>query len=206
MVAKIRHALVEGAPSVGVASKSASSGIPYGNRDSMASSSGDWTLDPVIRATVSGMLSNLHDLWPKDSEEMMAESTEKSSDKNREARKAAQLRVMEMMKKKQDDFIKTLAPAESSQGAGNKMDDGGGADLCIICRCDDTDGENNGPLGYLGHVQRSRAAQVRASTEASANSLTSSDNLDVRYVHMLQRVRLNFLSSISHVCFCDILL
>jgi hypothetical protein len=83
----------------------------------------------------------------------------KGNNKGREARKAAQQRVMEMMKKKQEAFVKTLAPSETGTGGVDKMDDGEDADLCsIICRCDDTDGENNGPLGYLGHVQRSRAA------------------------------------------------
>ena len=172
------NALVDGAPSVSVAAKSASSGIPYGIRDSMASSSGDWTLDPEIRSTVSGMLSNLHDLWPKSSEGIQPESTEKASDKTREAGKAAQLRVMEMMKKKQDNFVKTLAPNET-KGVDDKMDDGENADLCIICRCDDTDGENNGPLGSLGHVQRSRAAQIRASTEASVNDSISAADPDL---------------------------
>jgi hypothetical protein len=37
---------------------------------------------------------------------------------------------------------------------------------CIICRCDDADGQNNGPLGYLGHVQRSQVAGMRAVFEA----------------------------------------
>jgi len=31
--------------------------------------------------------------------------------------------------------------------------------LCIICKCDDEDGDN-GPMGYLGHVQRSRVCQL----------------------------------------------
>ncbi len=172
------NALVDGAPRVSVASNSASSGIPFRTTDSMASSSSDWTLDPEIRSTVSGMLSNLNDLWPKASEGTHPESPEKASDRNREARKAAQLRIMEMMKKKQEAFVKTLTPNEA-KGADDKMDDGENADLCIICRCDDTDGENNGPLGYLGHVQRSRAAQIRALTEASAIGSTSTVDPDL---------------------------
>ena len=47
------------------------------------------------------------------------------------------------------------------------------ADLCIICRCDDADGENNGPLGYLGHVQRSRMLQMRAVGEWSGQDAPS---------------------------------
>jgi hypothetical protein len=120
------------------------------------------------------MLSNLNDLWPKESSDMSPEPSDKSNDKGREARKAAQLRVMEMMKRKQEAFVKTLAPSESgAEGMGDKID-GEVADLCIICRCDDADGENNGPLGYLGHVQRSRMAQIRSSTEISASSSDSS--------------------------------
>ena len=172
------NALVDGAPRVSVAAKSASSGIPYGIRDSMASSSSEWTLDPEIRSTVSGMLSNLHDLWPKANEGIQHESVEKAGDKTREARKAAQLRVMEMMKKKQEAFVKTLTPNEA-KSADEKMDVGENVDLCIICRCDDTDGENNGPLGYLGHVQRSRSAQIRTLTEASANDSTSAVEPDL---------------------------
>ena len=43
--------------------------------------------------------------------------------------------------------------------------------LCIICRCDDADGDN-GPMGYLGHVQRSRVLQLesRALFANAANS------------------------------------
>ena len=145
------NALVDGAPSVGSAAKSVSSGIPWGARDNMSSSSSDWTLDPVICSTVSGMLSNLGDLWPKESSGMLPEPSEKGNDKGREARKAAQLRVMEMMKKKQEAFVKTLAPSETgAQGTGDKMDDGEDVDLCIICRCDDADGENKAMFSARG--------------------------------------------------------
>jgi hypothetical protein len=145
------NALVDGAPSVGSAAKSVSSGIPWGARDNMSSSSSDWTLDPVICSTVSRMLSNLGDLWPKESSGMLPEPSEKGNDKGREARKAAQLRVMEMMKKKQEAFVKTLAPSETgAQGTGDKMDDGEDVDLCIICRCDDADGENKAMFSARG--------------------------------------------------------
>ena len=110
---------------------------------------------------------------------MSPESNSKSNDKGREARKAAQQRVMEMMKKKQEAFVKTLAPSETGTDGADKMDDGEDADLCIICRCDDADGENNGPLGYLGHVQRSRAAQIRASTEATKKIGSSSEDAEL---------------------------
>ena len=166
------NALVHGAPNVGAAAKSASSGVPF--RGKSSSSMTSWNLDSSVCSTVSGMLSNLNDLWPKESSDMSPEPSDKSNDKGREARKAAQLRVMEMMKRKQEAFVKTLAPSESgAEGMGDKID-GEDADLCIICRCDDADGENNGPLGYLGHVQRSRMAQIRSSTEIFASSSDSS--------------------------------
>jgi hypothetical protein len=126
------------------------------------------------------MLSNLSDLWPKENSDMVPAPTEKASDKSREARKAAQLRVMAVMKKRQEAFVKTLAPSESgAEGMNYKIEDGQNADLCIICRCDDADGENNGPLGYLGHVQRSRVAQIRSSTEISASSSDSTASTDL---------------------------
>jgi hypothetical protein len=172
------NALVDGAPNVGAAAKSASSGIPF--RGNSSSSMTSWNLDASTCSTVSDMLSNLSDLWPKESSDMVPEPTEKASDKGREARKAAQLRVMAMMKKKQEAFVKTLAPSESGvEGMNDKMEDGEEADLCIICRCDDADGENNGPLGYLGHVQRSRVAQLRSSTEISVSSSDSTASTDL---------------------------
>jgi hypothetical protein len=52
------NALADGAPSVGGAAKSASSGVPWSATLGMSSSSSDWSLDPDICSTVSGMLSN----------------------------------------------------------------------------------------------------------------------------------------------------
>jgi hypothetical protein len=112
-----------------------------------SSPSSNWTLDPVICSTVSGLLSNRGDLWPKASSGMLPEPNEKGNDNGHKARKAAQLRAMEMMKQKQEPFVKTLAPLETgARGTGDKMDDGEDSDLCIICRCDDADRENNEPL------------------------------------------------------------
>ena len=84
--------------------------------------------------------------------------------------------VLEMMKKKQAAFAATIT--SSSSGQDNRVDEGDDeeSDLCIICRCDDADGENNGPLGYLGHVQRSRVAQTRALNEAAARARDSNDS------------------------------
>jgi hypothetical protein len=87
-----------------------------------------------------------------------------------------------MMKKKQTAFVASMGPAESkpdSKGDVSEEDE----DLCIICRCDDADGENNGPLGFLGHVQRSRVAQMRACSEAisKANEGIETFSLFQRY-------------------------
>jgi hypothetical protein len=69
---------------------------------------------------------------------------------------------MEMMKQKQKAFAATISAYGNDEGA---KADSEPEDLCIICRCDDADGENNGPLGYLGHVQRSRIGEKRVKTE-----------------------------------------
>lgn len=164
------NALVDGAPTVGAAVKSATTGVPvragFGTSPSSNNSGTFWTIDEDVQAKISGMLKNLPDLWPVERKDVSTGA--KSNDKSKEARKAAQQRVIEMMKKKQAAFAATITP--SPAGEGNKMEDveDEEADLCIICRCDDADGENNGPLGYLGHVQRSRVAQLRALSELSS--------------------------------------
>jgi hypothetical protein len=162
------NALVDGAPSVSAATKSATSGIPI-QQPSSPSSLGDiacssWTILDEVRSTIRGMLTNLPELWPE--ERPKPSPGEISSTKSKEAGKAHQMRVLEMMKQKQQVFASTIAPSEASTNLEIAETDG---DLCIICRCDDADGENNGPLGYLGHVQRSRVAQVRALTEGSSS-------------------------------------
>ena len=164
------NALVDGAPSVGAAVKSATTGVPI--RASLGASppindGTIWTIDERVRSTIGGMLKGLPELWPVENEKSSAGP--KTNDKSKEARKAAQERVLKMMKQKQAAFAATIAP---TPGQENKMDEGDDeeADLCIICRCDDADGENNGPLGYLGHVQRSRVAQMRAVSEAASRA------------------------------------
>mmetsp|Transcript_26267 Transcript_26267/g.39764 ORF Transcript_26267/g.39764 Transcript_26267/m.39764 type:complete len:3039 (+) Transcript_26267:216-9332(+) len=166
------YALVDGAPNVSAAIRSATLGIPI-RVGSPSNSDGEstpwWVISEEIRETVVGILHDLPNLWPKEKNETTNSDSDKASAKNKEARKAAQQRVMEMMRKKQNAFAETIAPSEA--GSDNKMDiDNEERDLCIICRCDDTDGENNGPLGYLGHVQRSRYAQMRASNELSGTN------------------------------------
>jgi Proteolysis_6 C-terminal len=88
----------------------------------------------------------------------------------RERGKAAQQRMLEMMRKKQSAFVESMGTSESGgeKKSNDPQEQEEEEDLCIICRCDDADGENNGPLGFLGHVQRSRVAQMRACSEANS--------------------------------------
>lgn len=162
------NSLVDGAPSVGAATKSATSGVPLLPPSATPTNFGDlscssWTIDDEVRSTIRAMLSNLPDLWPED--RLKPSPSEKVNAKSKEVGKAAQLRILEKMKQKQREFADTIAPAEQPR-PGPEITEAD-SDLCIICRCDDADGENNGPLGYLGHVQRSRMAQIRASVEGS---------------------------------------
>jgi hypothetical protein len=161
------NALVDGAPTVGAASHSATSGGPikpeHYTSPKHESSVSSWTINEDIRSTIQGMLFGLPDLWPQISEDKPAAS-DNSAAKSKEAGKAAQKRVMDLMKKKQLNFASTIAPSNENKSDSTVNGDQD-SELCIICRCDDADGENNGPLGYLGHVQRSRTAQLRATVE-----------------------------------------
>jgi hypothetical protein len=181
------NALVDGAPSVGAAVKSATTGIPINKPSAVSSSSGGesgmtiWTIDDTVRVTISGMLSNLVDLWPKTLDES-AQKKDKADEKKKERGKAAQQKMLEMMRKKQTAFVASMGPEDDKKNAKSAEVDEE-AELCIICRCDDADGENNGPLGFLGHVQRSRVAQMRACCEAisKANEGTEDKSLFQRY-------------------------
>ena len=178
------NALVDGAPSVAIAVKSATSGVPLTSPSTSTGSDSSvgtiWTIDESTRLTISGMLSNLPDLWPTP----MAESQQKESSaiEEKKARgKLAQKRMLEMMRKKQSAFSANMETSES--GGTDKGGHEEEKDLCIICRCDDADGENNGPMGYLGHVQRSRVAQMRACSEGigKANDGGDSQSLYQKY-------------------------
>jgi Putative zinc finger in N-recognin (UBR box) len=162
------NALVDGAPSVGAATKSATTGVPLRSAPQSNNhgdaGSGAWSINEEVRSGISGMLKNLPDLWPK-LQERPSSSPDKSSTKSKEVRKAAQQRVMDLMKKKQAAFAATISPVDAPVEGTNEASDQE-TDLCIICRCDDADGENNGPIGYLGHVQRSRVVQMRAVRES----------------------------------------
>jgi len=82
--------LVNGTSSVGAAAKRVLRAESRGMLETTCSSSSDWTLD---------MLSNLGDLWPKESSGMQPVPSERGDDKGREARKAPQLQVTEMIKR-----------------------------------------------------------------------------------------------------------
>jgi hypothetical protein len=156
------YALVHGAETVSQACKCATDGVCPQRKEVLRSTL--WTIDEHLQSTVQGMLNNLPDLWPADEDERSANNIDKSTDKNLQARKAAQNRIMERMKKQQASFAASMAEDEKiSFGGSDQVDEE--TDLCIICRCDDEDGENNGPLGYLGHVQRSKTLQLRSQTE-----------------------------------------
>lgn len=155
-------ALVHGSETVRQACKCATDGIPPKRKEVLESTL--WTIDEHLQSTVRGMLTDLPDLWPTDEDERSTNNTEKLTDRNLQARKAAQNRIIERMKKQQASFAASIAEDEKiSFGGSDQVDEE--TDLCIICRCDDEDGENNGPLGYLGHVQRSKTLQLRSQTE-----------------------------------------
>ncbi|KAG7357209.1 zinc-finger UBR box domain containing protein [Nitzschia inconspicua] len=165
------NALVDGAPSVAAAVKSATTGLPIKQATPPRAATGEvptiWTIDNTVRLKISGMLNNLPDLWPKPVDDSQEKDLSASQAK-KERGKAAQQRMLEMMKMKQSAFVVSMGTQENGE---NKMEseqaeEDEDEELCIICRCDDADGENNGPLGYLGHVQRSRVAQMRACSEA----------------------------------------
>jgi hypothetical protein len=187
-------ALVDGAPSVGAAVKSATTGMPVRAPQSAVPKSGDhvsgaWTIDDQVKSTIRGMLRDLPDLWPKP--RALSPSPDMISVKSKDARKAHQKRVMEMMRKKQADFAATIAPTDGPADT-ERAEKASESDLCIICRCDDADGENNGPLGYLGHVQRSRMLQIRAVGDSSAGKAESPKLINMYRVvgHMGCQVRL----------------
>ena len=145
-------ALVEGAKDIKDACKAAISGVPI-----ESSSQIQLCNDPQTRNKIQRMLANLPDLWPgsKDDSSTDEASSSAASEKMKENQKAAQARAMARMKKLQNKFAESM----STQFDDEKKLDDEEENLCIICKCDDADGDN-GPMGYLGHVQRSRAAQL----------------------------------------------
>ena len=153
------NSLVDGAPSVSTASSCASSGRRFFSEKEPTASS-TWSIDDDIVSAIKRMLADLPELWPTDKTEATAQDL--SSAKKKERGKAAQLMMMERMRRKQLQFAESMGPTASQVEDESKSRE---SELCIICRCDDADGENNGPIGYLGHVQRSRNASLRMPLE-----------------------------------------
>lgn len=149
-----------------------------------------WTIDEGVRKTIQGMLDNLPDLWPQEKRTgkqsgvgAAADGTTMSaSQKNKEAGKEAQRRVMELMMRKQRNFAATMEDTKDAVESATCADE-----ECIICRCDDADGEINGPLGYLGHVQRSRASQMRSVLEAEMAASENENSTANNHNGMLMR-------------------
>ena len=99
------HALVEGAPSVSAAAKSATTGVAMGGNGvspiaGQESGATIWTIDADVRSTISAMLKDLADLWPKPVDPALAEKKSNTDKKNKERGKAAQQRMLEMMRRK----------------------------------------------------------------------------------------------------------
>jgi hypothetical protein len=150
--------IVDGAESISEACKSATEGFHVRNKAQFHGSS--WLIEDSLVETVRGMLANLPHLWPME-EKVISKNIDEQTEKSREARKAAQMRILEQMKKQQESFAATIQDENTNNCSAVKEE----SELCIICRCDDEDGESNGPLGYLGHVQRSRTLQLRSQIE-----------------------------------------
>ena len=164
-------ALVDGAPSVATAVKCATCGVPLQQRTPKSpvmsdTSTAAWTINDEVRTTAKRMLKDLQDLWPVKRAKTPT-TVESAANKSKEAGKAAQKKMLEKMKMMQNKFATSIAPSDDPSEKAVEEE-------CIICRCDDADGENNGPLGYLGHVQRSRVLQMRCVQEQAREPGTKS--------------------------------
>lgn len=167
-------ALVDGAENVISARESATSGVPITSREDSS------IILPEARAKIKRMLANLPDLWPSEQGTSASDVSSPSgmSDKNKEARKAAQVRALAKMKKHQASFAASISSQFNDDSEKKLMDDD--ENLCIICKCDDDDG-GNGPIGYLGHVQRSRVMQLESKALLAKSGCA--DGLDLNNVY-----------------------
>ncbi|KAL7473331.1 hypothetical protein ACHAXS_013787 [Conticribra weissflogii] len=161
------NALIDGAESVDAARQSATTGIRI---KTTLSSNVAPSISNESREKIKAMLSNLPELWPGERDNA-SDGGSAVSEKSREARKAAQARALAEMKKKQASFAASIS-SQFNDDSEKKMSDDDEENLCIICKCDDDDGDN-GPMGYLGHVQRSRVLQLASN---SANALHAGSN------------------------------
>jgi len=149
-------ALADGAENASTARESATSGV-------RVQLSSNIHTENETRGKIKRMLANLPNLWPSDQDETASDDLSTSAhEKNKEARKAAQARVLAKMRKQQASFAASIS-SQFKDEPDKKIVDDSDENLCIICRCDDADGDN-GPMGYLGHVQRSRVLQLESKT------------------------------------------
>ena len=169
-------ALVDGAESIKDACESATSGVLI-----ESSHSGQLCNDPQTRNKIQRMLANLPDLWPGTNDESSTDAASSSvaSEKMKESQKAAQARAMARMKKLQSKFAESMS-SQFDDESEKKLVDDDEENLCIICKCDDADGDN-GPMGYLGHVQRSRVAQLSSTSIVGQTGASGSDDLNNFY-------------------------
>jgi hypothetical protein len=164
------NALVDGAENIGMARESATSGVPVVN------STQSMNINNETRDKIRRMLANLPNLWPREQDPTALDDLSNSAhEKNKEARKAAQARVLAKMRKQQDSFAASISSQFKDESDKKLMDDGE-ENLCIICKCDDADGDN-GPMGYLGHVQRSRVMQLESKALYAKSDKTKDLNL-----------------------------
>ena len=173
---RLLSALVDGAESIKDACEAATSGIPIDR-----SPSGHLCHDPQTRNKIQRMFANLPDLWPgtNDDSSTDAASSSGANEKMKETQKAAQAKAMARMKKLQSKFAASMS-SQFTDESEKKLVDDNEENLCIICKCDDADGDN-GPMGYLGHVQRSRVAQLASKSIIDQTGASGSDDLNNLY-------------------------
>ncbi len=169
-------ALVDGAKGIKDACESATSGVLI-----ESSHSGQLFNDQQTRNKIQRMLANLPDLWPGTNDDSSTDVANSSGakEKMKESQKAAQARAMARMKKLQSKFEESMS-SQFNDESEKKLVDDDEENLCIICKCDDADGDN-GPMGYLGHVQRSRVAQLSSKSILGQTAESGSDDLNNFY-------------------------
>lgn len=161
---RVVSSLVDGAEDITAACESAASGIPLYTKANI--------VDPATRDEIKDMLANLPGLWPGEETGSSADASNLSAAKKKseDAQKAAKTRALMKMKKLQSSFAASIS-SQLNGVSEKKLVDDDEENLCIICKCDDADGDN-GPMGYLGHMQRSRVAQL-----TSKSSLMDLNNI-----------------------------
>lgn len=171
-------ALVDGAGNVTTACRSATSGLQV---PSTASAS---MVRPEIAVHVKEMLTDLPELWPSKENTSPAANSGRSaaSEKSKEAQRAAQARALAKMKRLQSSFAASLSSQLNDSGEKRFPSDADEENLCIICKCDNADGDN-GPMGYLGHVQRSRVCQLTAKSALKKAGLSENLDLDLDNIY-----------------------